>query len=115
LEKLSFAENAHSVPSSLVTPSTKASLNPISGGILSHTLTNINYVVELENVTVTNGMFSFTWDSLPGFVFQVQYKTNLNQPNWINLGSTITASNTVVSATNPIGSDKQRFYRVQQQ
>lgn len=38
LEKLSFAEGAHSVTSSLVTPTAKASLNPISGGILSHTL-----------------------------------------------------------------------------
>lgn len=45
----------------------------------------------------------------------MQFKKNLNQTDWINIGSILTASNVVVSATNTIGSGSQRFYRVQQQ
>jgi hypothetical protein len=46
-------------------------------------------------------------------VYQVQYKTNLLQTNWINLGNAITATNVTATATNLIGSDPQRFYRLQ--
>jgi len=62
-----------------------------------------------------NGQFMLAWSAVSNGVYQLQYKTNLLQTNWVNVGSTITASNTVLSATNAIGADQQRFYRVQQQ
>jgi hypothetical protein len=34
------------------------------------------------------------------------------QTNWINLNGTITANKTVLTATNVIGSDPRRFYRL---
>jgi hypothetical protein len=48
-------------------------------------------------------------------VYQVQYKTNLVQTNWINLGKPLIATNgnLTVSDTNAIRSSPQRFYRVQ--
>ena len=69
----------------------------------------------LQPGQLANGQFMLTWSAVSNGVYQLQYKTNLNQTNWINIGSTITASNTVLSVTNAIGSDKQRFYRIQQQ
>jgi hypothetical protein len=42
----------------------------------------------------------------------VQYTTNLAQAGWINLGIPITASNSVISASDFIGLEQQRFYRV---
>jgi hypothetical protein len=66
-----------------------------------------------QTVTKTNGMLNFTWNALTGLVFQVQYKTNLLQADWINLGAVITATNVTAIATNLIGSDPQRFYRLQ--
>ena len=71
--------------------------------------------LRFQTVTLTNGMISFGWSAQLGRIYQLQYKTNLVQPDWINLGGAITASNTVLSATYPIGSDNQRFFRVQQQ
>ena len=68
-----------------------------------------------QSVTTASGSIIFSWSATTGFVYQLQYKTNLNEANWVNLGGTITASNTVLSATDAIGSDEQRFYRVQQQ
>ena len=66
-----------------------------------------------QPVTETNGTLNFTWNALTGLVYQVQYKTNLLQTNWINLGNAITATNVTATATNLIGSDPQRFYRLQ--
>jgi hypothetical protein len=70
-------------------------------------------VPRFQSVTKTNGTINLTWDALTGLVYQVQYKTNLLQTNWINLGAVITATNVTVTATNLIGPDPQRFYRLQ--
>jgi subtilase family serine protease len=60
----------------------------------------------------TTGTFSFAWPSSAGLTYQIQYKTNLMQTTWSNLGSALvgTGSSMSFSDTNP--SDPQRFYRV---
>src|SRR5262249_15569140 len=42
-----------------------------------------------SSVKMLNG-FQLTWNTTTGFVYQVQYKTNLLEANWLNLGSAIT-------------------------
>jgi subtilase family serine protease len=64
-------------------------------------------------LTKSNSTLQFAWSAVTGMVYQLQYRTNLLQTNWINLGSTITATNPVAVATNNIGPDPRRFYRVQ--
>jgi pro-kumamolisin-like protein/BACON domain-containing protein len=64
-------------------------------------------------VTATNHDIQFTWNSLAGLVYQIQYSTNLGRADWINLGSSVTATDFTFTATNAIGTDHQRFYRVQ--
>jgi len=61
----------------------------------------------------TANSLAFTWYSLPGLSYVVQYKTNLAQASWISL-STNTAAAGIASVTNAIGADPQRFYRIQQ-
>jgi uncharacterized repeat protein (TIGR03803 family) len=68
-----------------------------------------------QSAKLSNGQFMLTWSSVSNGVYQLQYKTNLLQTNWVSIGSTITASNTVLSVTNSISTDNQRFYRVQEQ
>jgi hypothetical protein len=67
--------------------------------------------------TKTSSAFNFTWGTMAGLVYQVQYTTNLVQTNWINLGKPLIATNgnLTVSDTNTITirSSPQRFYRVQ--
>jgi hypothetical protein len=50
-----------------------------------------------------------------GLVYQVQYKTNLLQTGWINLGKPLIATSGTlsVSDTNAFNLSPQRFYRVQ--
>ena len=58
--------------------------------------------------------FNFTWTTVAGLAYQVQYKTNLLQTNWINLGGPVIAmTNTLsMSDTNAISLSPSRFYRV---
>ena len=94
-----------------------AILSNTNGSIASAvaTLAVVNVPIIQTPVMITNGQVLLIWTAPVGKTCQLQYKTNLNQTNWINVGSALTATNTVMSATNAIGSDKQRFYRVQQQ
>ena len=84
------------------------------GTVFSLSLESVSTPV-FQSAKLTNGQFMLTWSAVSNDVYQLQYKTNLTQANWINIGGTITASNTVLSATSATGSDQQRFYRVQQQ
>ena len=57
--------------------------------------------------------FNFTCSAVPGLFYQVQYKTNLFQINWINLGKPLVATtNTLtISDTNAFLRSPRRFYR----
>jgi hypothetical protein len=66
----------------------------------------------LQSVTGTGGTVTFTWSAVVSAVYQLQYRTNLVQGDWSNLGSAITATNAVMSAADSIGPDPQRFYRL---
>jgi subtilase family serine protease len=71
-------------------------------------------VPAFQAATLTSSTFNLTWGTTTGLVYQVQYKTNLLQTNWINLGKSLTATNTslTVSDTNATSSSPQRFYRL---
>jgi uncharacterized repeat protein (TIGR03803 family) len=60
----------------------------------------------------TNSSLVFTWTAATGQVYQVQFKTNLNQAAWNNLGATINATNSVATGSDATGSGPQRFYRI---
>ena len=65
-----------------------------------------------QSVTKAGGTITLIWSALAGQTYQLQFKTNLNQTSWNNLGSAITATNSTVIALDSIGPDPQRFYRV---
>lgn len=65
-----------------------------------------------KKITQTNGFCSLIWSAVAGQVYQLQFATNLNSPDWIDLGDTNMAVSGVMSATDNTGSAPQRFYRV---
>ena len=75
------------------------------------------YVWPLPSPTIRHfsetrkGGFSITWYAQTGMVYQVQYLTNIASSNWFNL-NTFTATNSVLTATNPIGANPSVFFRV---
>ncbi len=69
----------------------------------------------LQSVYLDDGSFQFGWGAIPGHWYQIQYKTNLDQPDWLNLGTPVDATNVNLRLSQPTGADTQRFYRVQLQ
>ncbi len=67
-----------------------------------------------QSVKRTNSTITVTWSAASGIMYQVQYTTNLVNPNWINLGSAVSAVGSTVSATDTLlTGPAQRFYRVE--
>jgi subtilase family serine protease len=66
----------------------------------------------LQTIAGSGSTFQFTWNALANVAYQVQYKTNLLQTNWINLGTSIKAAASTMTATNAGSTDPRRFYRV---
>ena len=64
-----------------------------------------------QTLMKTNGAFKFNWNAVEGVNYQVQYKTNLIQTNWINFGSSILATNSTMTVSDFL-TNSQRFYRV---
>jgi hypothetical protein len=66
----------------------------------------------IQPITLFTGGVDLTWNTFVNVLYQVQYKTNLTQVGWLNLGSPITASGSTVTISNSISPDPMRFYRV---
>jgi len=64
----------------------------------------------LQAVAQTNGTLTLSWGATAGQSYQVQYATELSQPDWTNL-VIITATNSTATASVALSSSPQRFYR----
>lgn len=68
---------------------------------------------QLSPALTQNGTnFSFSWNGTTGQTYQVQYSTNLAAAQWFNLGDSITGTNGIMTVTDVIGPDPQKFYRL---
>ncbi|MCX6926498.1 MAG: hypothetical protein NT154_25310 [Verrucomicrobia bacterium] len=65
-----------------------------------------------QTVARIPGALIFSWSAVQGMLYQVQYKTDLLQTNWSNLGNAIFATNGTITSSDSTGPDHQRFYRV---
>jgi hypothetical protein len=66
----------------------------------------------IESVEVSSNVVTLTWSAIAGQTYQLQWNSDLGSTNWINAGSVVAATNGTVSASEIIGLDSQRFYRV---
>jgi len=65
-----------------------------------------------QSVVPSNNAVNLTWSAFPGRSYQVQFKTNLSQTVWNNLGGGVTATDFTATTNDVTGPDAQRFYRV---
>ena len=66
----------------------------------------------LQSIRESSGAVNFTWTTMAGLAYQIQYKTNLASTNWSNLGGLINATSSTTSASYSISPGSGRFYRV---
>jgi VCBS repeat-containing protein len=66
----------------------------------------------ITSFKLTNNVAILTWDSVASKVYRVQYKTAVNNTNWLDVSPDITAVGPTSTGTNAVGNGSQRFYRV---
>jgi hypothetical protein len=57
---------------------------------------------------------SLSFDTIPGRMYSVEYKNDLNAGSWTPLGTPVVAAGTSLSVNDTITSSPQRFYRIVQ-
>lgn len=75
---------------------------------------NVGLPFKISGVTVLENHLTFTWPTLAGKSYQVQYTTNLSNAPWLDLGPPRVATGESLStteATSP-GNSSQRFFRI---
>jgi uncharacterized repeat protein (TIGR03803 family) len=65
-----------------------------------------------QSVQKQAGTVTFSWSAVVGRNYQAQFKTNLTQADWSNLGLPLQATNSTASAFDRTTANPQRFYRV---
>jgi uncharacterized repeat protein (TIGR03803 family) len=93
------------------TASDGATYNPLVEPSGYGTIFKITIPPAFQSVAQTNGLFNFTWSIMPGQTYQIQCNTNLSSTNWVNLGSSVTASNVTACASDSM-TNSQCFYRI---
>ncbi len=65
-----------------------------------------------QSINHSGNLVGLSWSATIGKIYQLQFKTNLDQVVWINLGGLIPATNTVMTGLDTSGAESQRFYRM---
>jgi hypothetical protein len=68
-------------------------------------------ILSLEMVSA--GEAAISWNAIPNLTYRLRYKDNLTDADWIDLPPDLTATDSLLSVTNSVGSQPQRFYRVE--
>ena len=66
----------------------------------------------IQTAQQSGGSFTFRWSAVSNQTYQIQATASLVTANWTNLGGTITATNSTMTNSQPIGINTQQFYRV---
>ena len=67
---------------------------------------------QIQSIVVTNGYATVTWTASPESNYRLQYKNDLNAPEWSDVQPDIIADGPTASATDKVGAVSQRYYRV---
>ncbi len=66
----------------------------------------------IQSTAIVGTDFVLDWSAIPGTKYRVQFKNNLDDPNWTDLVPDVTAGGSLGSFSDPLG-NTQRFYRIQ--
>jgi subtilase family serine protease len=66
----------------------------------------------LNTAVISGGNLTFSWNAFMNVLYVIQSTTNLDGSSWINLGSSILATNDVMNVSIPVGNAPVEFYRV---
>jgi len=73
---------------------------------------NVPMAPKFRSITQSGGTVNFSWSSVAGRLYQLQYITDPTQTNWANLGIASNAVSGITSGSDLIG-PAPRFYQLQ--
>ena len=62
--------------------------------------------------SISGSDLTLTWPATFGRTYRVEFKNNLNDPDWILLGQELTATSDTLSISDDVSGSPQRFYRL---
>jgi hypothetical protein len=65
------------------------------------------------SIQVSGTNFVFSWPTVSGRTYQIEFKDDLNASTWAPLGSTLVGTGNVITSTNNLTFAIQRFFRLQ--
>jgi hypothetical protein len=68
--------------------------------------------LQFTEMSVTNGIATVAWETIPAQTYRLQYKTNLADLIWTDVTPDISATNKIVRVTRPTVTEGQQYYRV---
>ena len=86
--------------------------NALGSALSSGALLTVVSPIVFQASRPANGAVTLAWTTSIGQNYQIQYKTNLNALTWGNLGNATKASSDVLTASDILGTNTQRYYRV---
>ncbi len=84
-----------------------------NGTVFRLTVTALPTAPVFQSIVPTGGTVTLTWSAEVGQKYQMLCRTNLEQPSWVNVGGVVTATNTIMTTVDNVGTDRGRFYRVE--
>jgi len=69
-------------------------------------------VPSFEAPTIVSGAIQLSWNSVSGVSYQMQYTSTLSPADWVNIGSSITATASSTTVFETLGTGSGGFYRV---
>ena len=73
---------------------------------------NVLPSLQFSKASVANGLFTLEWEAIPSESYRLQYKTNLSDLDWTDLGTDVVATNGFLHFDQPAPVDAQRFFRI---
>jgi uncharacterized repeat protein (TIGR03803 family) len=100
-----------------ITPANAATYSVIVSNALgsvtsSGALLTVEEPPVFQTAAQISGTIVFTWSATLEQAYQLQCTTNLSSTGWTNWGGAVTATNTIMGASDGIATSGQKFYRV---
>ncbi len=74
---------------------------------------NVPMAPVFRSITQSGGIINFTWSSVTGRAYQLQFISDPSKTNWTNLGGAPSAVSGLSSGSDVIGTNTSRFYQLQ--
>ena len=74
----------------------------------------IGYAPYILRIERTVDSFDVLFSTLPGLNYEIDYKDNLSDENWIPWNSVLSLSNSFLLKDEQVSTNGSRFYRIQQ-